>query len=116
MLVVTVGGSEADRLTLEAIAADAGWSCRHVTAGQPVAGAAVVICDAECWRDVVGRVDAPVIVAANAADERLWAEVLNLGGFDVLAKPFDRKEVLWSVELAHANAPAARARGTATSL
>lgn len=34
-----------------------------------------------------------VIVAARVADEALWAEVLNLGGYDVLAMPFDEEEV-----------------------
>jgi DNA-binding response OmpR family regulator len=106
MLVVAFGGSDEDRLALEGIAAAAGWSFRHVSDAKAAAAAAVVICDAECFRDLIGRVDAPVIVASTCADERLWAEVLNLGGFDVLSKPFDRKEVLWAVELAHAHGPA----------
>lgn len=29
------------------------------------------------------------IVVSHFADERLWAEALNLGGYDVLATPFD---------------------------
>jgi len=37
------------------------------------------------------------IVTSRLADERLWAEVLNLGGWDVLAKPFDDREVLRTV-------------------
>ena len=28
------------------------------------------------------------------ADERLWAEALNLGAYDVLAKPFGRTEAM----------------------
>jgi CheY-like chemotaxis protein len=35
----------------------------------------------------------PVIVTSRLADDYLWAEVLNLGGFDVLAKPFNDREV-----------------------
>jgi DNA-binding response OmpR family regulator len=38
-----------------------------------------------------------LIVTAKLADDRLWAEVLNLGGFDVLAQPFCRGEVTRSV-------------------
>jgi len=34
-----------------------------------------------------------VIVTSRMADERLWAEALNLGAWDVLAKPFDGQEV-----------------------
>jgi len=45
----------------------------------------------------------PLIVTSRLADERLWAEALNLGAYDVLAKPFDRDEVLRSVSLAWLN-------------
>jgi hypothetical protein len=34
------------------------------------------------------------------ADERLWAEVLNLGGYDVLSTPFAAGEVLRACFLA----------------
>ena len=34
-----------------------------------------------------------LIVTARGADEALWAEVLNQGGYDVLAQPFDKGEV-----------------------
>jgi DNA-binding NtrC family response regulator len=60
------------------------------------------------WTDMLYAIhhlqDAPaVIVASRLADERLWAEALNLGAYDVLAKPFDRDEVLRSVSLAWLN-------------
>jgi DNA-binding response OmpR family regulator len=41
-----------------------------------------------------------LIVTSRLADERLWVEALNLGAFDVLAKPFDQKELVRSVSLA----------------
>jgi DNA-binding response OmpR family regulator len=41
-----------------------------------------------------------LIVASRLADEYLWAEVLNLGGYDVLAKPFNAEEVRRVVGLA----------------
>jgi DNA-binding response OmpR family regulator len=45
--------------------------------------------------------DAPLlIVTSRLADERLWAEALNLGAYDVLAKPFDTAEVVRVVSLA----------------
>lgn len=41
-----------------------------------------------------------MIVASRLADERLWAEVLNVGGYDLLVKPFEKDEVAWVVGLA----------------
>jgi DNA-binding response OmpR family regulator len=51
------------------------------------------------WRDILENVlllpDPPiVIVTSRLADEYLWAEALNLGAYDVLAKPFEASEVL----------------------
>jgi len=57
------------------------------------------------WRDLLehsSRLPAPplLIVTSWLADERLWAEALNLGAWDVLAKPFDVQEVSRVVESA----------------
>jgi DNA-binding response OmpR family regulator len=63
----------------------------------------VVLCERDLspgsWKDVLDQVtilpDPPsLIVTSRLADERLWAEALNLGAYDVLAKPFDSKEAL----------------------
>lgn len=63
----------------------------------------LLICDERLedgdWKavlDLLSKVDGPpqMIVTSRLADECLWAEVLNLGGFDVLAKPFDASEVV----------------------
>jgi DNA-binding response OmpR family regulator len=50
------------------------------------------------WKTILDHLQRAVwqphlIVTSRTADERLWAEVLNLGGYDVLAQPFDRDEV-----------------------
>ena len=50
------------------------------------------------WKDVLAETlnlsDPPLlIVASRLADGYLWAEALNLGAYDVLAKPFDDDEV-----------------------
>jgi len=50
------------------------------------------------WKDVFREAEGqnshpPVVVVSRNADERLWAEVLNLGAYDVLLKPFDLDEV-----------------------
>ena len=42
----------------------------------------------------------PLIVTSRLADDSLWAEALNRGAYDVLAKPFDRQELLRTVNLA----------------
>ena len=39
-----------------------------------------------------------LVVTSRLADEHLWVEVLNLGGHDVLAKPFQAAEVQWVLE------------------
>ena len=63
----------------------------------------VVVCERDLtpgsWKDVLEQViilpDPPsFIVTSRLADERLWAEALNLGAHDVLAKPFDRVEAI----------------------
>ncbi len=62
----------------------------------------VVVCEPRLpdgnWRDMLRYTShAPngptLIVTSNPGDEALWAEVLNLGGYDVLAQPFDQSEV-----------------------
>jgi DNA-binding response OmpR family regulator len=70
---------------------------------------AVVACENELpdgsWRDLY-RLAAnladppPVVVVSRHADENLWAEVLNLGGYDVIAKPFERTEVSRVMQMA----------------
>jgi len=69
----------------------------------------VVICEKDLpdctWRAILEELsrfeDPPLlIVTSHLADDHLWAEVLNLGGYDVLMKPFDPTEVVRVVNLA----------------
>ncbi|MDW8129310.1 MAG: hypothetical protein RMI94_02100 [Bryobacterales bacterium] len=69
----------------------------------------LILCDFELadgtWRDmlrVLAELPEPslLIVTSRTADEYLWAEVLNLGGYDVLLKPYDAQEVVRVVSLA----------------
>src|SRR5512140_1156087 len=64
---------------------------------------AVVVCAADLadggWKDllyVIAEMAQPprLIVSSRMADSRLWAEGLNLGGYDVLDAPFAAKEVV----------------------
>lgn len=72
----------------------------------------VLLCERDqtdgCWRDLlegIATLAAPpsLIVCSRLADDHLWAEVLNLGGYDVLVKPFDQQEVLRVAFLAWCN-------------
>jgi DNA-binding NtrC family response regulator len=69
----------------------------------------VVICERDLspgtWIDLLKEAEllpnAPsLIVTSRLADDRLWAEALNLGAYDVLAKPFERMELVRSVSSA----------------
>ncbi len=39
-----------------------------------------------------------LVVASRLADDYLWAEALNLGAHDVIAKPFRTSELEWVLE------------------
>jgi DNA-binding NtrC family response regulator len=63
----------------------------------------IVMCEHDLspgsWKELLDFVQRlpeppPVIVTSRMADERMWAEVLNLGGYDVLAKPLNSEEVI----------------------
>jgi DNA-binding NtrC family response regulator len=69
----------------------------------------VVLCDhdrmPEGWKQLLAIFEwfsAPpcLILASRLADDRLWAEALNLGAYDVLARPFIPADVIRSVSLA----------------
>jgi DNA-binding response OmpR family regulator len=69
----------------------------------------IVLCERESvagnWKQVlesVGRISAPpmLIVTSRTADEYLWAEALNLGAYDVLAKPYHPVEVVRVLSMA----------------
>ncbi|HLY19073.1 MAG TPA: hypothetical protein VKR61_17710 [Bryobacteraceae bacterium] len=69
----------------------------------------VVICEGDLsdgtWKDLLSqfaRMECPplLVVTSRFADERLWSEVLNMGAYNVLAKPLSAKEVLYVLGLA----------------
>lgn len=116
--VLLVSTHPSDRLDLQRIMARSSWRLQvRATCGDGLAllrqkRVAVVICDGERdghdWRWLLYEMaDLPappkLIVSSRLADERLWAEVLNLGGYDVLATPFDEHEVLRACFLAWQN-------------
>jgi len=69
----------------------------------------ILICERDLpggsWIEVLEQIstipDPPfVIVSSRLADHQLWGQALNLGAYDVLAKPFDPQEVIRIVSLA----------------
>jgi DNA-binding response OmpR family regulator len=106
--VLMVGEYKNDRLLLHEISSRSGW--RLYEAGNRRGAIAclahnpvhVVIAESDLkswnWRTALRdlqRLDHPpqLIVTSQAADESLWAEVLNIGGYDVLPQPLERDEV-----------------------
>ncbi|MBZ5594723.1 MAG: response regulator [Acidobacteriia bacterium] len=72
----------------------------------------IVICERDLpdgtWKDILQALDTLsdrpyLIVTSRLADDYLWVEVLNLGGYDVLAKPLDHKEVVRAIDSAWRN-------------
>ena len=105
---LVVGLPDADRRQFAEIFAGRGWQlAMSPTLGDArkaidAGGASVVVCERDLpdggWReileDLLGLADPPpLVVTSRLADELLWAEVLNRGGYDVLAKPLDEEEV-----------------------
>lgn len=63
------------------------------------------LCDGSCWKDLLRELQnvhqpTQLIVADRLADEALSAEVLNLGGYDLLMMPFVEAEVLRVIPMA----------------
>jgi DNA-binding NtrC family response regulator len=107
--ILLMGFADGARDALRGYLASAQWevcevsTCRQAVTMLDERACGVCICDSAIengnWQSVLAhlrrRADPPnLIVSSRLADERLWAEVLNLGGYDVLAQPFERNEVL----------------------
>jgi len=113
--VLVVGGFDSDLIALLHILGDTDWTLYWNTTWSDAVETlrcrpiSVVLCDRDLpdggWKDLLELTSAmssppPVIVTARFANERLWAEVLSLNGYDVLTKPFDADEVIRTVGLA----------------
>jgi DNA-binding response OmpR family regulator len=114
--VVAVLATGEDRTALASILAHSGWTlwfARDLPEARTLLRKTlptVVItdrwlADGHSWKDLLELIEEPtnppaLIVSDRLADEALWAEVLNLGAYDLLTKPFDAKEVLHVVNAA----------------
>jgi len=108
LCALLLGAFEKDRPLLTEIFRRAGWRllearnrrrALHCLQKNPVQ---VVIAESDLpdwnWKHVLNdlrRMAAPpqLVVTSATADEYLWAEVLNVGGYDVLAQPLEADEV-----------------------
>jgi FixJ family two-component response regulator len=84
-------------------------SCAEAIAATETTRFGAVICGMRLpdgtWKDVRAMLQqrspaTRLIVFSRFADERLWADVLHLGGYDVLQPPFDSRQVLAAVDSA----------------
>jgi len=130
--ILLISGAPEDFDALRTILNDPLWhlarvgTCEEAFARLCRKPMSVVVCESDLpdgnWRDVLNRTsqlaDPPaLIVTSRLADEHLWAEVLNLGGYDVLAKPFREGEVRHVISTAwiqkEKSIPTVRAAATA---
>ena len=113
--VLSISAVPEDYQALRTILNDPLWqvskagSCKSAIARLSRRHISVAVCECNLpdgsWRDILNHItelaDPPVlIVTSRLADEHLWAEVLNLGGFDLLAKPFREWEVAYAIAAA----------------
>lgn len=108
LCALLVGEHEKGRLLLREVFRDAGWllleardrsEALECIDQHPVH---VVIASCETgewsWKQVLDNLrrrdpQPQLIVTCRTADEQLWSEVLNCGGYDVLPHPFQREEI-----------------------
>ena len=108
-VALAVGHLPADRVRLREILSQGNWKlyeasdCAEALALLRDQRVPVLLCEHDHadghWEDLlkaVAELPAPpnLIVYSRLADESLWAQVLNLGGLDVLMTPFEPAEVL----------------------
>jgi DNA-binding response OmpR family regulator len=108
LCVLAIGEFASDRLLLHDVCQASGWqlneardrrSAMRVLERRPVQ---VVVAESDLpnwnWKKVLAdlrRLAQPpqLIVTSRTADDYLWSEVLNIGGYDVLPQPLERVEV-----------------------
>jgi DNA-binding NtrC family response regulator len=106
--VLSVSANEADHAALGRFIDGRRWQFRRAhTCGEAIRelscrGARVVFCEMALpdgnWKDVLESIRGVrhpprFAVTSPHADERLWFDLLDLGGYDVLSKPLVEEEV-----------------------
>lgn len=108
-VVLTVGLDHRSQYRVQRCCVRRGWICLTVGDGGEAAGylrtageppGAILCADTlpdGSWRRLLG-LPCRLILVSRLADERLWAEALNLGVFDLLSNPFTPMELEWSMD------------------
>ena len=106
--ILSVSPLEEDHACLRRVGKTARWKTREAYSYEEASVAIaeehpdVVLCEVSLpdgnWRELLAELSRGfnppyLIVASRLADDYLWAEALNLGAYDVLAKPFDPIEI-----------------------
>jgi DNA-binding response OmpR family regulator len=114
--VLLIGAYNCDRLLVHEVFRALGWRLfeapdrRHALQYLDRHPIEVVVAESDVpnwsWKKIlrdVRTLPAPpqLIVASRTADDYLWAEVLNCGGYDVLPQPFVRDELERVIASAH---------------
>jgi len=118
LIILSVSPVEEDHRSLENIVGHSNWRLLRAD-GIPAARTlladyeiSVVLCESHLregsWIGLLDELQSlpypPCLIVTSAtADERLWAEALNRGAWDVLAKPFNRSELVRCVKIAWEN-------------
>jgi DNA-binding response OmpR family regulator len=113
MIVLSVSPLEEDQGSLQAIIRHSTWNLLHardLRSGLDLLQQhqiSVVLSELVLlpgtWIDLLDGMNSlphppALIVTSKLADDHLWSVALNLGAWDVLAKPFDREEVIRSLK------------------
>jgi DNA-binding NtrC family response regulator len=115
--IVLASTHAGDRETLESLLAGSPWELVAVAnVGETVkalhrVSVPIVLCDQNLddqpWHETVralikARRKTSVTVLTNAGGAGLWAELARRGGFDLLARPFERDQVFATLMCAYA--------------
>jgi DNA-binding NtrC family response regulator len=119
--VLLASGRDEDYQTLQALLKDTKWSVARALSRNDASrfceGAVnpVVLVDRHFqgahWQSTVASILGPdastcVILISDVSDPYLWNELVQQGGFDVLARPFERPELLRTLAFAQRHSTA----------
>ena len=110
-VILTVGLDHRAAGSIQRSCTPYGWICDHVhgvgealdylrtrVRHPPAAVFCAEMLSDGCWLHLLDWVEIPLIVVSRLADERLWAEALNLGARDLLPNPFTEMELRWTID------------------